>query len=344
MKFSEIYGHGSVKETLKRAALTDSVGHAYIFEGPDGVGRFSTALSFASMLLCENKTEGEPCGTCNICRMCAAGSHPDVRIITNQLYDSSKKSLNILTDTIRSMKQEIYIKPALSDRKIYIIPEADTMNVSAQNSLLKILEEPPLYCIIIMLAQSTGAFLETVLSRSVEIRFSPLERALVEKYLIENNKCTPERASLASGMSGGSIGRALEILEDGEAFELRDETLRFFGGILKPAYRNMFDFIKFLKKNKSSYPEIFETIKIFCTDLLRISETHTEDNVLCLDKKDLLRAFSDKLSKGAAVEMMDILLECMSDIKQNVNYPAAVQMMVMDFWEVIHDRSNRSKI
>ena len=114
MKFSEIYGHGSVKETLKRAALTDSVGHAYIFEGPDGVGRFSTALSFASMLLCENKTEGEPCGTCNICRMCAAGSHPDVRIITNQLYDSTKKSLNILTDTIslhfRTERYILYLK------------------------------------------------------------------------------------------------------------------------------------------------------------------------------------------------------------------------------------------
>ena len=78
--------------------------------------------------------------------------------------------------------------------------------------------------------------------------------------------------------------------------------------------------------------------------MLEISEAHTEDNVLCLDKKDLLREFSDTLSRGAAVEMMDILLECMSDIKQNVNYPAAVQMMVMDFWEVIHDRSNRSKI
>lgn len=344
MKFSEIYGHDKVKEALKRAAATDSVGHAYIFEGQSGVGKYSTALAFASMLLCENKKDGEPCGECRICRMCSAGSHPDVRIITNQLYDTSKKSLNILIDTVRNMKREIYIKPAVGERKIYIIPNADTMNVPAQNSLLKILEEPPTYCTIIMLAESTGAFLETVLSRSVCIRLQPLDKNTVKKYLLEKGKCDTEKAENAAGMSGGSIGKALEILEDGEAFKLRDEVLSFLGGMLNPSYRKMFDFIKFLKQKKSAYPEIFEVLEMFFTDLLLINEAHTEEDLQCTDKTELLRAFSDKLSSGASLELLDILLECKLCIKQNVNYSSVVQVMVMDFWEVIHDRSNRNKI
>lgn len=344
MKFSEIYGHSKVKDVLKRAADTDSVGHAYIFEGVAGCGRFSMALAFASMLLCGEKKEDEPCGQCQSCRMCMAGSHPDVRVITNQLYDPGKKSASILTDTVRQMKQEIYMKPYIADRKIYIIPNADTMNISAQNSLLKILEEPPLYCTIIMLAQNSNAFLDTVLSRAVLVKFLPLEREEVKKYLSDNGKCDSEKAEYVSAMSGGSIGRAIEILENSDSFALRDETFEYLSGLLKPAYKNMFELTKFLKKNKAFYPEIFETLKAFCCDLLEINEAKTEKNIICCDKKDLLNAFSEKLSAGAAFEIMDILLKSMSDIEQNVNYSAVVQMMVMDFWEVIHDRSNRSKI
>lgn len=344
MKFSEIYGHSRVKGILKRAELTDSVGHAYIFEGPDGVGKYSTAISFASMLLCGEKTDGESCGMCKSCRMCAAGTHPDVRIITNQLYDPSKKSFNILTDTIRNMKQEIYIKPYLSERKIYIIPNADTMNISAQNSLLKILEEPPLYCTIIMLAENTGAFLDTVMSRVNCVRFLPLDKDEVKKYLLDLNKCGEEKALQVASMCGGSIGTALEILENNEIFALRDETLLSFYGILNPKYKNAFDFIKFLKQNKASYRQIFEVLKIFISDLIKLCELKCEEDISCRDKIDLIYAFEKKLGRGAAVELMDILLACLSDIEQNVNYSAAVQMMAIDFWEVIHDRSNRNKI
>jgi len=344
MKFSEIYGHNKVKNVLKRAVDTDSVGHAYIFEGVAGCGRFSLALALASMLLCTEQAEGEPCGECQNCRMCLAGSHPDVRIITNQLYDPGKKSVNILTDTIRQMKQEIYMKPYISDRKIYIIPNADTMNVSAQNSLLKILEEPPLYCTIIMIAQNSNSFLDTVLSRAVLIRFSPLERTVVKDYLTDNGKCDGEKAEYVSAMSGGSIGKALEILESSDSFVLRDEVFEYIEGILKSAYKNTFDFIKFLKKNKAYYTEVFETLKAFFGDLLEITETGNSENIVCCDKKELLNLFNKKLSKGASFDLMNILLRSMSDIEQNVNYSAVVQMMALDFWEVIHDRSNRSKI
>ena len=156
---------------LSGIVMSKRVGHAYIFEGPRGVGRFSVARAFANMLLCEDHSSGEPCGTCKACTQVMSGNHPDVRVITNQLYDSSKKSTDILVDTIRNMKQEIYIKPYAGDRKVYIIPKADTMNQSAQNSLLKILEEPPEYCTIILIAENSGNFLPTILSRAPIFKF-----------------------------------------------------------------------------------------------------------------------------------------------------------------------------
>ena len=344
MKFSEIFGHEKVKNILRRAVETNNVGHAYIFEGPSGVGRYSAALSFASALLCNERKDGESCGVCNVGKMCLAKSHPDVRVISNQLYDSSKKSDKLLTDTIRSMKREIYQKPYIGDRKIYIIPNADTMNISAQNSLLKILEEPPLYCTIILIAQNSNAFLDTVLSRAVRIKFSPLDESLVEEYLIKNTVIDKEKAYAAASMSGGSIGAALKIAEDEDLYKLREETITYLMKMLSPSYKNAFDLAKFLKGKKNDYKEIFTVIISFWGDLIKLTEFRENDRISMKDKHQELDKFAEKLDKGSATELMEITVKTMINIEQNVNYSALAQMMVLDFWEVIHDRSNRSKI
>lgn len=344
MKFSDIYGHEKVKSILKRAVETNNVGHAYIFEGPEGVGRYSLALAFASLVLCPERDKGEPCGVCNICRMCEAKSHPDVRVVTNQLYDASKKSDQLLTDTIRSMKQEIYQMPYLGDRKIYIIPNADTMTVSAQNSLLKILEEPPLYCTIILIAQNSNVFLETVLSRAVRIRVSPLAESIVEEYLIKNNISGQDMAKTVSSMSGGSIGEAVKIAANEDIYKLREEVVGHLMRILSPAYKNSFDFVKFLKASKANYKEVFSILNAFFSDLVKIAEFKDDSLILMKDKLKEIKKFESVLSKGAASELLEISVKTFLDIELNVNYSALVQMMVMDFWEVIHDRSNRSKI
>ena len=342
MKFSDIYGHENTKNILKRAVETKNVGHAYIFEGNKGVGRYSAALSFAAALLCPDGEKGEPCGVCNVCKMCQAKSHPDVRVITNQLYDASKKSNKILADTIRSMKREIYQKPYISDRKIYIIPDADTMNVAAQNSLLKILEEPPVYCTIILIAQNSNLFLDTVLSRSVRVRFSPVEEGLVKKYLMDNCGVDSKKAEITASMSGGSIGYAKDILTDEGIYLLRDEVVERLMKILSHAYKNSFDFIKFLKSKKAGYKEVFSVIIQFLRDSVKISELNDENSISMKDKKEELLKFSKGLSKGSAFLMLETALKTQSSVEQNVNYSALMQMMVMDFWEVIHDRSNRS--
>ena len=344
MRFSYIYGHENAKKILKRAVKTKNVGHAYIFEGPFGVGKFSAALSFAAALLCPHENGGDSCGECSTCKMCMAFSHPDLRIVTNQLYDSSKKSENLLTDTIRNMKREIYQKPSFADRKIYIIPNADSMNVSAQNSLLKILEEPPLYCTIILIAQNASMFLDTILSRAVQVKFFPLSKDMVAKYLVEKGICQEEKAEIAASMADGSIGEALKIAGDEEIIELRNETVRHLMRILNPAYVNMFDFSKFIKNNQRSYKEIFSAINIFLEDIIKITEFNDKNGILMKDKKDELEKFAGALTKGAAAELMDILIKTEMGIEQNVNYSLSVKMMIMDFWEVIHDRSHRSKI
>ena len=163
VRFSDIAGHERIKNVLVRSFEDGHVGHAYIFEGCRGIGRLSAAKAFAQLLMCENPADGEVCGRCKSCAMAESENHPDIQIVTNQLYDSTKKSADILVDTVRCMKRDIYIKPYCAERKIYIVPRADTMNVHAQNSLLKVLEEPPEYCTIILIAENSNQFLPTIL-------------------------------------------------------------------------------------------------------------------------------------------------------------------------------------
>lgn len=344
MKFSEIYGHERTKNILKRALQTNEVGHAYIFEGRSGIGRYSMAEAFASALLCQNPEECEPCEKCPSCVQCAAGSNPDVRVITNALYDPKKKSNKILTDTIRAMKQEIYIKPALGERRVYIIPNADTMNNSAQNSLLKILEEPPAYCTLILIAENSAAFLPTVLSRAVRIKFLPLSAELVYKYLEDKGIAFGDRAQLAAFMSEGSIGSAKEILQNDELFEIRNQTIEKLCGLLKPQYKNIFELSKFIKQNKDNKEIVFGTIKSFFGDLVKITNFGDAKAAACRDKQKELDAFCAKVDKRASVELLDILLEYMLMTEKNVNFSAAAGLMAADFWEVINDRDNRSQI
>lgn len=344
MKFSEIYGHEKTKNILKRAIEANEIGHAYIFEGKKGIGRYSMAEAFASALLCGKSSSGESCGECSACKQCAAGSHPDMRVIKNTLYDPQKKSKQILTDTIRNMKREIYIKPALGERRVYIIPDADTMNSSAQNSLLKILEEPPEYCTLILIAENSAAFLQTVLSRAVRIRFMPLSDKEVLKYLEDKNKAHGEEAYLAAAMAEGSIGKAVEILENKELFDIRNQTIEKFCGILNPKYKNMFEFSKFLKKNKENKEIVFGALKSFLRDLIYILNFGDSQKIVCRDKQKELECFCTKLDKKASEELLEILLEYVLITEQNVNFSAVSCLMAADFWEVINDRSNRSQI
>lgn len=343
MRFSEIYEHEKVKGILKRAIESNSVGHAYIFEGISGIGKFSTALSFAAALLCENRKDLDSCGECQSCMLCNAKTHPDVRIITNQLYDSSLKSEKLLTDTIRQMKQEIYQKPSLADRKIYIIPNADSMNISAQNSLLKILEEPPLYCTIILIAENSNMFLETVLSRAARIRFSPLGKDSVEKFL-EKELIDKEKAKLIASFSGGSIGEAKKLSLEEDITKIREETISALCGLLNSSYKNVFEFSKFLKANRKSYKIVFSEIISFFESLTKKTEFNSEVLGVSEGKSRVLESFEKKLFNGDAFALLEITIKTLLDIEQNVNYSLSSQMMAIDYWEVIHDRSNRSKV
>ena len=178
--FEEILGNEMVKDHFKKAIENHKISHAYILTGEAGMGRKSIANAFAMTLLCE-KGGSEPCMTCHSCKQVMSGNHPDL------IYVKHEKPGSIGVDDVREqINDTIMIRPYSSYYKIYIVDEAEKMTVQAQNALLKTIEEPPSYAVIILITTNQEAFLPTILSRCVQMKLKPLKDFTIKSYLTQN--------------------------------------------------------------------------------------------------------------------------------------------------------------
>ena len=199
-KFADIYGHEQIKEHLQNAIRLNKVSHAYIFNGPMGSGKKMTAGIFAETLQCERHGQ-EPCGTCHSCIQSESGNQPDI------IWVHHEKPGSIGVDDVREQViGDMQIKPYSSRYKIYIIDEAEKLTQQAQNALLKTIEEPPAYGIIILLTTNADTFLQTILSRCVRLDFRPLRDTLVTQYLQEKYDLTDYECRFATAFAQGKIG------------------------------------------------------------------------------------------------------------------------------------------
>lgn len=202
-------------DTLLHSVLSDGrarrLGHAYVLAGPEGSGRHLLAQTLAAAALCASEELPRPCGVCRSCKKVSALLHPDAAVI------GAPDAGAVTVDTVRSLRRDIYVAPVEGARKIYIVEQADTMTVQAQNALLKVLEEPPSYGMILLLCQAAEALLPTLLSRSVVLRLSPAEPAEGARVLMRRMpKLQPAAALEAIQKAGGFIGAALYSLSEGE--------------------------------------------------------------------------------------------------------------------------------
>ena len=177
MNIKEIVGNEKVKEMLEKAVTTHTVSHSYLFTGIEGIGKKEIARAFAQMILCENEEE-KPCNTCKSCLQFENANHPDFMQI-----EAVERTIKI--EQIRYMQEKIAEKPIVSSNKVYIIEDSDTMTKEAQNCLLKTLEEPPSYAIIILIATNESKLLNTIKSRCIKVPFQKIAEEDILRYMLE---------------------------------------------------------------------------------------------------------------------------------------------------------------
>ena len=249
LSFDEIKGQDRALGILLKAQGKARLPHAYLFLGPEGVGKETTALSFFWRLLCEGKTA---CGKCVPCAKFLRGNHPDVEIIS-----PASKSLKI--EQIRALEAKLYFRPLEAERRLILFPDAEAMTREAANALLKSLEEPPPYNLFVLVAKSTEGLLPTIVSRCQIVRFRPLPQKILEQVLVERFGLSEEEAKGLSCLAEGSLGRALRLAERG----FLEELSRFVKAISTGKPSQIVAVAETLPKLKEDLPLFWEMVLVW---------------------------------------------------------------------------------
>lgn len=238
MPLSDLPGQPRALELLRGGISTGHVHHAYLFGGPEGVGKEHAALLFAQALNCEVRP-GEGCGTCGECTRVAAHAHPDmswvmpeVELVARKLAgrtDFESPSREVKIGQIRKLMERLALKPLSARRKVAVILYADRMNAAAQNALLKTLEEPPPETTLILVSSAPDALLPTIRSRCLRVPFVPLPMELVAEQVAKKRKLPLEQARLCAALAQGSLARALQL--DAERLAERAQLFRDVGSL-----------------------------------------------------------------------------------------------------------------
>ena len=206
IRFTDVRGHERAREFLRAALAHDRLPHALLFAGADGIGKRSLALAFVARLQCEHDG-ADACGACASCRQIAAASHPDVQLIS---VTAGKKEIGI--DRVRDLKRFMQLQPMRDKAKVAIIDEAHLLTISAQNALLKVLEEPPPRSLLLLVSSNPEALLATVRSRCQRLQFAPLSTETVVEILAAASDIDAAGARELAVLAEGSPGRA-QMLE-----------------------------------------------------------------------------------------------------------------------------------
>lgn len=205
-----IIGNENVIGTITSMIKSNRLSHAFLLYGEKGVGKKTIAKYIAASILCESKS-GKPCKECKSCKMVCHNGHPDLKMIH---HNSKVKGFSV--DNARKIVTDAYIKPNEGDYKVYIFQDCDTMSALTQNTLLKIIEEPPSDTIFIFTATSKAVFLPTIISRVISFGISPVSLKECKAELIRQNIFEAKNIDDAIEAFGGNIGMCLQYLNNDE--------------------------------------------------------------------------------------------------------------------------------
>jgi len=304
MSFEDIKGQDSALDTLKGALKEDRVFSSYLFLGPEGVGKATTARNFAKALNCING-ENVPCDACISCKKIDSSTHPDVIVV-----EPEGASHSIKIDKIRNIIASANLKAYEGKKKVFIIDKADSMTQEAANAFLKTLEEAPADSVFILVASSKDMILPTILSRCLVVNFFPTSMKLTEKMLKEKIGLDGEEANILSRFSSGRIGEAMRMKEH----SLIDRKNRVIDSFLK----NSFDVID----NYSSRGELKEDLDFLVSyfrDVFLYKTVNNEGLIFHADRIDDIKKASDKFTQEELDRIIKKIIKLRSYVDNNVN-------------------------
>ena len=326
MDFKGILGHDSIKQHLINAVNTGKPSHAYIFNGEEGSGRKTVADCFAKALVCESEGE-KPCCRCLSCMQAESKNHPDIIRVTHE------KARIGVDDIRRTFLDDIIIKPFSSKFKIYIVDEAERMTEQAQNALLKTLEEPPAYAVIILITTNTGAFLQTIMSRCVTLQFKPLDTKIITDYLMQKDKLPDYFAKLCAAFSGGSLGLALKFAKNSEFEQIKEDALNILRNIDDISIDRVTDVVADLSKKRNDINVYIDLMHLWFRDILMFKATQDANRLVFLDELMTIKRQASKYGFDSLGRIHEGFYTVLDRLNANVNFDTAIELLLLNMRE-----------
>ncbi len=324
-----IIGHDHAIDILRRTLSAEQVRHAYLFAGPEHIGKGVLAHRFAQTLLCTGGTDprispSDPCNSCLSCRKVLHGNHPDIHVITRP----TDKQF-ILIEQIRELQGSAARKTLEGRRNIFIIDGAHEMNAQAANCLLKTLEEPEPDVILLLTVPDAGLLLPTILSRVQLISMQLLTVSQIKRALVEHWEAEAKEADLIAALAAGRMGWAVQAVEDEEMLEERSEHLDLLTKALSANKVQRFDIVQRFGNDGEKVRALLELWLLWWRDMV-LAANNCLDLTVNVDKRDLLKTQALKLGSVQAEQMVRAILRTQEALGQNVNARLALEVLMLD--------------
>lgn len=330
--YKDILGNEQIKEHFKNAIKLHKVSHAYILNGDKGMGKKMLSNVFAMALQCERGTE-EPCMECRSCRQVISGNHPDIKYITHE------KPNVIAVDEVREqINNDIQIKPYSSPYKIYIVDEAEKMNLQAQNALLKTIEEPPEYGIIILLTSNSEMFLPTILSRCVMLNMKLMEKGQMRDYLMKKMGLPDYHADVIIAFSGGNLGKAIRLASSEDFNELKSSVTHLLEYIGDMETYEVVMAVKQVEKYKVDIADYIDLMMVWYRDVLMFKASRDMNELTFKDEYGYIKEQAEKISFNGIEEILKAMEKAKVRIRANVNFDLAIELMYLTIRDGLYGR------
>lgn len=321
--FSEIVGHEQIKEHMQAAIRDKKPFHAYLFQGEEGVGKEALARTFAAGLQCQSESTDKPCKECVSCRQMESGNQPDVIWVTRE-----KASLGV--DEIREqLCNTMDIKPFSSPYKIYLVPEAEKMTEAAQNALLKTIEEPPEYGIVILMTSNISALLPTIQSRCLTMEFRPLSTAVVESYVKEHCQVPDYQARASAAFAQGNLGKAMRYAKSEDFIERKDHIISLLRHVEQMDLSEMLAVIKDLGTRKDEVRDYIDLMVLWYRDVLLFKATKDINQLLFQDEASYISCEASHRSYEKIEEILQAFEKAKVRLRANVNFDITMELMLL---------------
>ena len=327
--FKDVVGHRNIIKYIQNAVTADAVSHAYILNGERGSGKKLLANLFAMSMQCQNRDEdGDACGKCRSCKQAMSGNHPDIIHVTHE------KPNTISVDDIRvQVNDDIVIRPYSSKYKIYIIADADLMTAQAQNALLKTIEEPPEYAVIMLLTENAETLLPTIRSRCIMMKLRNIKDQLVKKYLMEQLEVPDYKADVCVAFAQGNMGRAIMLARSEHFNEIREEAVHLLRNIDEMTVPELTEAVKRCMAYRLEINDYLDIIAIWYRDVLIYKATKSVDRVVFSDQIKYIRERARKSSYEGIENILDALEKAKARIKANVNFELVMELLLLTIKE-----------